>query len=137
MITALIDAGPIIALFDRDDQHHKRVIQFLQNYKGRLITTWPVLTEVSYMLDFSTQTRLDFLDWISEGGVELYNMEQWQLRRVREIIEKYSDLPADFADATLIVAAESKKIENILTIDGDFSIYRMKTGAALKNLLKK
>lgn len=135
MISVLIDAGPIIALFDRDDQHHERVLKYMKDFEGRLLTTWPVLTEVSYMLDFSIKTQLDFLDWVSEGGIQLYNLEQWQLRRVREIVDKYSDLPADFADASLIVTAESLKIENILTIDGDFNVYRLVNGVAFSNLL--
>ncbi|MEX0720409.1 MAG: PIN domain-containing protein [Balneolaceae bacterium] len=135
MINALIDAGPIIALFDRDDQHHERVLRYMQDFQGRLLTTWPVLTEVSYMLDFSLQSQLDFFDWISEGGIQLCNLEQWQLKRVREIMDKYADLPADFADATLIVTAESMKVKNILTIDGDFNVYRLVSGVALTNLL--
>lgn len=135
MQNVLIDAGPIIALFDRDDQHHTHVLHFLKDFKGRLVTTWPVLTEVSYMLDFSKETQLDFLDWVSQGGVELYNLEQWQLKNVREVMDKYSDLPADFADATIIEAAEIMKVENILTIDGDFNVYRLKNGKPLTNLL--
>lgn len=86
------------------------------------------------MLDFSAATQLDFIDWISEGGVELYNLGQWQLKRVREIMDKYSDLPADFTDATLLTAAESLKIDHIISIDRDFQIYRLKNGRFLKSL---
>lgn len=135
MTSALIDAGPIIALFDKDDQYHQKVMGFMEGFKGRLISTWPVLTEVSYMLDFNKQTRLDFIDWVGEGGIELYNLEQWQLIKIREIVDKYSDLPADFADASLIVAAEAKNLDEIISLDSDFNIYRLKNGDSLTNLL--
>lgn len=135
MTSALIDAGPIIALFDKDDQYHKKVMEFMEGFEGRLISTWPVLTEVSYMLDFNKQTQLDFIDWVGEGGIELYNLEQWQLIKVREIVETYSDLPADFADASLIAAAEAKNLDEIISLDSDFNIYRLKNGDSLTNLL--
>lgn len=107
----------------------------MEGFEGRLISTWPVLTEVSYMLDFNKQTQLDFIDWVGEGGIELYNLEQWQLIKVREIIEKYSDLPADFADASLLVAAQAKNLDEIISLDSDFNIYRLDNGDTLTNLL--
>ncbi|MEX0609628.1 MAG: PIN domain-containing protein [Balneolaceae bacterium] len=136
MISVLIDAGPIIALFDKDDQHYERVLNYMREFHGRLITTWPVLTEVCYMLDFNLQTRLDFLDWVSDGGIEIYNLEQWQIKQIRNLMEKYADLPADLADATLIEAAVSLKLESVITIDSDFQVYRLKNGKALQNLLQ-
>jgi predicted nucleic acid-binding protein len=136
VISALIDAGPIIALFDKDDQYHESVIGFMQSFQGRLISTWPVLTEVSYMLDFNKQTQLDFISWVAEGGIQLFDLEQWHLTKLREILSTYDDLPADFADASLIVAAESLKIEAILTLDSHFNVYRLKNKNVLQNLLK-
>ncbi|MCH2449703.1 MAG: PIN domain-containing protein [Gracilimonas sp.] len=135
MTSALIDAGPIIALFDKDDQYHQKVMEFMESFEGRLISTWPVLTEVSYMLDFNKQTQLDFIDWVGEGGIELYNLEQWQLIKVREVVDKYSDLPADFADASLLVAAQAKNLDEIISLDSDFNIYRLGNGDSITNLL--
>lgn len=135
MVNALIDAGPVIALFDRNDQYHLQVLNFMRDFRGRLISTWPVLTEVCYMLDFSTKAQLDFLDWVNEGGIEIHNIEQWQISEIRERMAKYSDLPADFADASLLQAAEIRDVENIITIDGDFNVYRLGQGKTLNNLL--
>jgi predicted nucleic acid-binding protein len=132
---SLIDAGPVIALFDNSDQYHLKVLNFLREFKGRLISTWPVLTEVCYMLDFNTQTQLDFLDWVREGGIEVHNLEQWQIGGIREKMEKYSDLPSDFADVSLLEVAESRDIENIITINRDFSVYRLSGNKSLINLL--
>ncbi|MAL18884.1 MAG: pilus assembly protein [Balneola sp.] len=135
MISTLIDAGPIIALFDKSDQHHVLMMEFMKNFQGRLISTWPVLTEASYMLDFNKETQLDFISWVSEGGIEIFNLEQWQLVNVREWMNKYSDLPADFADASLLVAAETKNLDSIISLDSDFSVYTLNNGEVLSNLL--
>jgi len=133
---SLIDAGPIIALFDNSDQYHNRVLSFIKEYRGRLTTTWPVLTEVCYMLDFSRKTQLDFLDWIMAGGLDIYNIQKWQIGGIKECFNRYSDLPADFADCTLMEVAESENIESIITLDRDFSIYKLNSGKYLNNLIE-
>ena len=39
-------------------------------------------------------------------------------------MRKYRDVPADFADACLIHLADQLNAEDILTLDGDFKLYR-------------
>ena len=135
MINTLIDAGPIIALFDNSDQYHEQVLDFIKTFEGKLISTWPVLTEVCYMLDFNKETQLDFLDWVIQGGIDIHNLEQWQLSSIRNMIKTYSDLPADLADTTLLEVAETRGVSSIITLDKDFSVYKLKNGHYLKNLL--
>ena len=48
---ALVDSGPLLALFNGADNWHARVLSWLQaNEQIRLVTTWPVLTEVCALL---------------------------------------------------------------------------------------
>ena len=75
-------------------------------YKGRLITTWAVMTEVTHMLDFNVNIQIDFLKWIDRGAVHIANLEETHLKRIIEFWEKYSDVPMDLADASLLVASE-------------------------------
>jgi uncharacterized protein len=49
----LIDAGPMIALFDVSDACHHMVEGYLKSCPSRLHTTWPVLTEASQAVSFS------------------------------------------------------------------------------------
>ena len=93
MRSILIDAGPIIALFNRKDKYHKKVIDFLREYKGVLVTTWPVIIEVTYMLDFSVDAQLSFLEWIDRDGLEIYDIKTSDIRRIIEITKKYRDVP--------------------------------------------
>jgi predicted nucleic acid-binding protein len=87
------------------------------------------------MLDFNKETQIDFLDWISEGGIEIHELKQWQISGIRDKMEKYSDLPADFADATLLQTAEERDLDFIITLDKDFQVYRNQKGSPLTNLL--
>ena len=50
MNAALVDTGPLVALFVRNDPDHARVTSWLRNFRGRLLTTWLVLTEVCHFL---------------------------------------------------------------------------------------
>ena len=46
----LIDTGPLVALLDRGEADHVRVAKTLGVLPGRLVTTWPVLTEAMYLM---------------------------------------------------------------------------------------
>ncbi|NLG84960.1 MAG: PIN domain-containing protein [Firmicutes bacterium] len=130
----LIDAGPLIALFDRDDADHEWTREFLAGYRGRLVTSWAVVTEALYMLDFNLQAQLDFLEWLRREALVIPPFTKAHLTRVIELMRKYADVPMDFADATLMVLAESEEVMEILTLDSDFDIYRTQKGEALKKV---
>ena len=134
MRSILIDAGPLIGLFDRSDKYHLKAVQFIQEYQGVLWTTWPVVTEVSNMLDFSTKVQAAFLKWIQRGGLEIFSLQPFHLLRIIELTEKYSDVPMDLADASLIVLSEEKKLKEIASIDSDFYIYRDIRNEYLRNV---
>ncbi|MBX2896535.1 MAG: PIN domain-containing protein [Cyclobacteriaceae bacterium] len=134
MKSTLIDAGPLIALFDKSDSYHTQAVSFIKSYKGTLFTTWPVITEASHLLNFSVKAQIALLEWINRGGLYLIEIESYHLVRLIELSEKFKDVPMDLADATLIVAAESNNIKEIATIDSDFYIYRDVRKRYLKNV---
>jgi hypothetical protein len=136
MKNTLIDAGPLIALFNKNDRYHNKIKLFLKDYRGILTSTWPVLTEVSHMLDFNTQTQIDFLTWVNLGGINIEDIEKEDIARMIELSKKYSDIPMDLADASLIVTAEKINIKEIITIDSDYYIYRTINKEMLKNVFE-
>lgn len=136
MKNILIDAGPLIALFDRSDQYHLKAISFLKSLERGLITTWPVITETSHMLSFSTKAQANFLEWIERGGLKIHEIEHDHISRLSELTKKYDDLPMDLADASLIVVSEIKGIHQIASIDSDFYIYRDIRNKYLENIFQ-
>ena len=136
MQKTIIDSGPLIALFDRSDKYHLKVVEFLKSYKGKLITSWAVITEVSHMLDFNLNVQIDFLKWCEVGGDEVYDITQDEISNIRVMMEKYIDIPMDLADGTLMYISNKEKIKNIVSIDSDFDIYRTLKKQSLNNLLK-
>ena len=132
--TVLIDTGPLIALFDRDDKYHTSIVEFIKNTNYRFISTTAVLTETMYMLDFNTAVQLSFLEWIMREGVIIHEIKQSNIKRIIDLTRKYSDRPMDFADATLVIAAEERGIRQIISIDSDFDIYRLYNKMKIENI---
>ncbi|MFW5879341.1 MAG: type II toxin-antitoxin system VapC family toxin [bacterium] len=136
MKSTLIDAGPIIALFNKNDKYHKVIKEFLKDYQGKLITSWPVITEASHMLDFNVHVQIDLFKWIKLGGLLIEEVNIDDIGRIITLSEKYSDIPMDLADASLVVLSEKLKIKEIITIDSDYYIYRTIEKEMLNNILK-
>jgi len=134
--TLLIDSGPLIALFDRSDRYHIKTKEFLKNFKGKLLTSWAVITEVFHILDFNLNVQIDFLKWVEIGGVKLYNIEQNDLEDIITLMQNYTNVPMDLADATLMYIAHKENIKKIASIDSDFDIYRTLKSGFLENVLR-
>jgi uncharacterized protein len=136
--TVLVDSGPLIALFNAADHWHARVLGWVQSHPAaRLITTWPVATEVCALLArrVHNEAALDFLRWARRGGITLEGVAESALAEVLEISTHFADLPFDLADASVAEAAARLRVTCVLSIDSDFDIYRDKGGRALQNLL--
>jgi predicted nucleic acid-binding protein len=48
-------------------------------------------------------------------------------------MEKYTDIPMDLADGSLLVLAQNLHIKDIISIDSDYDIYRTIKKEALNN----
>jgi uncharacterized protein len=134
MNKCLVDAGPLIALFDASDNYHESVKESLKHFQGVLITTLPVVTEVLHMLNFNVIAQLNFLKWIDRGGLEIKQISKSHLSKIIELTKKYANIPMDFADASLIITSEIEHINEIITIDSDFYIYRNVRNEYISNI---
>jgi uncharacterized protein len=135
----LVDSGPLIALFNGADRWHAPVLAWLQaNSAARLISTWPVATEVCALLArrITNDCALDFLRWAQRGGIALDGAAPGSLTEVLRIAERFADLPFDLADATIAEAAARLRVRHILSIDADFDVYRDRSNKPLVNLLR-
>ena len=130
----LIDAGPLIALFDKDDKYHNEIKDFIAFKKYKFITTLAVIAETAHMLDFSVDVQIDFLEWIANNGVILCEIQNNDISEIIKLTKKYSDIPMDFADASLIIAAQKNSVKTIISLDKDFDIYRLPGKVKIKNV---
>ena len=132
MRNVLLDAGPQVALFAPDDNHHVRfdtLIAALSEDGLRLMTTWPCVVEAAYLLE--PPQRFELLHWIEIGGAQVYPFDAHHLTDIVRWMRRYTDRKRemDLADASLYWLASETGITEILTVDvADFRRYRLPNG---------
>ncbi len=131
----LTDTGPLVAIMDADDTYHELCADALKHLPpGKLLTTWPCFTEAMYLLGSAGGYWYQEALWKlrSAGHLIFHELTPAETDRMAELMGKYHDIPMDLADASLVVAAESRNLYRVFTTDGDFYIYRLKDGKAFE-----
>ncbi len=122
---ALLDRGALVAFLHRDDDAHEACAAALREFRGTLLSTEAVLTESVYMLGRVRGGAEACLEFFIRGGAVLVPSSRASLTRSKEVVRKYADVPANFADATLVALAEEMRAFTIYTLDRrGFSAYR-------------
>ena len=127
-----VDAGPLIALFKPSDRYHKAALAFVaRTESATLVTNLLVIGEVAAMLRGNHGELVACLGWVLEN-LEIDAGAGADLPRALEIVEKYRDLPADLADASLIALCERRGTKLVASVDRDFEVYRMGRGKRME-----
>ena len=122
----LVDAGPLTALVDAQDQHHEACAAALKEIRQPMGTVWPVLSEVMYLLASLPNAQAAVWNIVARRTVKLLPLGPDDVPRIRELMKQYSDRPMDLADAALIRVAEREGIRQFFTVDRkDFAVYRL------------
>jgi predicted nucleic acid-binding protein len=125
----LVDTGPLVALFDPADPLHARSVDSLNTFAEALGTTLPVLTEAFHLLTPGSVGAQRLMEFIEDAGMIVWYLDDASLTRAFELMHRYASVPMDFADATLVAAAEASDTRKVFTIDRkDFWVYRIRRG---------
>lgn len=122
----LVDAGPLVALLDADDQHHARCVAALKSLREPLATVWPPFTKAMYLLADLAVAQEALWEMLERRAIHLLPLDSADVPRIRELMRKYANRPMDLADAALLRVAEREGLRKIFTVDRrDFSVYRL------------
>jgi len=130
----LVDAGALIALLDRSDQHHEAAASSIATLTDTLLTVMPAVTEAMHLLSRIPRGQDALFDLIEDEAVSLADLGEPDFRRMKALMRKYRSLPMDFADAALVRVAERERLTRILTFDRHFEIYALPGRARFKIL---
>ena len=124
----LVDAGPLVALIDRDETDHERCLDALATISAPMVTTWPAFTEAMYLVGEAGGWTAQEALWrmVERADLEIAPVDDGLRKRSRTLMDKYRDAPMDLADATLVALAEALDELRVFTLDRDFEIYRWK-----------
>jgi predicted nucleic acid-binding protein len=119
----LIDAGPIVAYLT-DEANHEWATEQFSRYES-FETCEAVVAEACARLAYAGYDQTAVLRLVSEGVLKLTFDTAAKVGRIMALMEKYRDLPMDFADACLVTMCEEEKDSLVVTLDKkDFSVYR-------------
>jgi predicted nucleic acid-binding protein len=115
----------LIALLDRGDPAHDSCVATLQTLRQVPLTVWPAFTEAMYLLRGSWAAQNALWSRVETGALAFAALDEEDAPRIRELMEKYRDLPMDLADAALVRVAERDGVTDIFTLDRrHFTVYR-------------
>lgn len=98
-----MDTGALVSLLDRSQSRHLDFVGWFEGWRGQVVTSEVVLTEATHLMGRVKGGRAACLDFFLQGGAVIAPHSVGSLRRARELVVQYADLPMDYADATLVV----------------------------------
>lgn len=137
----IADAGYWIALFNPRDRWHERAISASEHYEREgFITTDAVVAEACHLLRqrVNAGVMIGLLNAMKDNEVKFFTPPPELLGRTIQLMQKYQDLPMDYADASMVLLAEYLGHGRILSTDvRDFGAYRWKSRNPFQNLLEE
>ncbi|HZQ98856.1 MAG TPA: PIN domain-containing protein [Chloroflexota bacterium] len=130
----LVDAGAIVAVLDRRDPGHRRVLSFLERDRDEMLVPVTVLPEADYLVVARHGVRAELVMLRGVAGTfELVDFTADDLGRAIELIEQYAEAEIGLVDASVVAIAERLRITRILTLDRRrFSFIKPRHCAALE-----
>lgn len=121
----LLDTGPLVALLNQRDRHHRWAYDRFAEIKPPLLTCEPVLTESCHLLRKYAGSFAAVLAFLRRGVLEVPFALSHEIEPVQKLQGRYADRPISLADACLVRMAELQAGSAVLTVDSDFVFYRM------------
>ena len=138
MRTWLVDTGPLVAYLDRADPMHEPVARTLDRFSEQLATTSAVITEAMHLLAAAPDGPVLLAEFVQTAGLRVSESTRpEQIQQAALLMRKYADTPMDFADATLVLLADTIGVLEMLTLDRrGFSTYRTAKGKRFRLVLE-
>ena len=124
MTEIIVDTGPLVAMLVRSCDHHRWVVDRLRELRPPFLTCEPVLAEVAHLVRLVRHGIERFVELLMSDLLRVDLDLMVERAAIGRLLRKYADRPMSLADACLVRLAELNDASSVLTIDGDFSIYR-------------
>jgi len=123
----LVDTGVFVAAADLDDANHHSCAALIETHPGPLVTTALVIAEAGWLirrqLDIATEAAL--YQAIANNDIGVVDLSAADWARIAGLLDAYTDIGLDAADASIIAVAERLNQTIIATLDErDFRIVR-------------
>ena len=116
----LIDTGVFLSAADRDEPSHLQCSRLLQDHRGELTTTGPVVAETAWMIEsrLGATAESTFVTAIAAGRITVIDLTAALYQRCADLIATYTDLGLGLVDSSLIAVAEQHNQNMCGGVDG-------------------
>jgi uncharacterized protein len=129
----LVDTGPLVAMLSRRDSNHEIAAMTLKQIAPPMLTIWPVLTEVQWLLRQEPAAFKALVGLTSEGILQLLPLDKDDLLSMERLFKKYQSLTPQLADIALFHLSIREQISTIFTFDRrDFTTFARASKGKLK-----
>ena len=121
---AILDTGPLVAFLNRRDVHHSWARDIFQGVSAPVSTCESVISEACFLLRSIPGGAESIFELVEQRLIALPFRLAEEAGPVRKLLKKYANVPISLADACLVRMAEQDPRASVLTVDGDFRLYR-------------
>jgi predicted nucleic acid-binding protein len=129
----IVDTSALLALFDRSDPNHERVVEALGESSAPLVVSPYVLAELDYLVlsRHGSQAEECVVEELAGGGWELEAMSPARVIQALAVVRRFRDQRIGLTDASVMVLAQEYRTREVLTLDRrHFSVLRFADGSA-------
>ncbi len=130
-----MDTGPLVASINRRDHYHPWAKARLGELEPPLFTCEPVLAEACFLLRNMPGGSAAVLELVERGVLQVTFHVPTHAKSLATLMTKYANVPMSLADACLVRMTEIEEDSVVMTLDGDFLVYRRHGRQAIPVLL--
>jgi uncharacterized protein len=119
-VRGIADTGFLVAFLSLNDRYHDWAVGVAEDVTEPLLTCDAVLSESA----FHVGNCAAVLDLLAQNLVTLDFGCSEHLSQLAALAKRYADRKPDLADLCLIRMSELHPSHSVVTIDGDFRVYR-------------
>lgn len=120
----LLDTGPLVSFLASGLEHHRWAVEQWKELRPPLLTCEPVLTEAAFLLKREGRDTDTLFALLERRVIRIGLAVEDQQSDLRALMRRYRNRPMSLADACLVRLSEMHEAAEVLTLDGDFRIYR-------------
>ena len=115
----VLDTGVVLASLDRTEPRHTDCRQLIERTADRVVVPAPILCELDHLVHsrLGTSAMPLFLRGIRRGELDVEPLEDEDLDRTIELMERYADLDVGFVDAAVLAIVERLNEPKLATLD--------------------
>jgi predicted nucleic acid-binding protein len=118
-VALILDTSALFASLDRSDSDYRTCRALIESATEPLVIPSPVLAEIDYLVNerLHSGVMIALFDDIIAGAYRVEEVSAQDLRRIRDLCERYEDADIGYVDAAVLAIVERFGEPKLATLD--------------------